>query len=131
VRVLALDYGASRTGVAVSDETGTIASPLTVIERVNTEPGMRRLLDVIDEQMPTTIVVGIPVSLDARENAQARAVREFIALLAAAIEVPVATYDERFTTKVAQQRGGSSGLDARAAALILEDYLRSVARDDG
>ena len=130
MRVLALDYGVSRTGVAVSDETGTIATPLGVVERVNTETGMRRLLDIIDEQMPATVVVGIPVSLDAKENAQARAVREFIALLGVATEVPIATYDERFTTKVAQQRGGSSGIDARAAALILEDYLRSVARDD-
>lgn len=131
MRTLALDFGAARTGVALSDETGTIASPLTVVERVNTESGRRRLLEIITEQAPAMIVIGMPVSLDAREHAQARLVREFVTSLRAATEIPVVTYDERFTTKVAAQRGGSSLVDARAAALILEDYLHSLAHDDG
>jgi putative holliday junction resolvase len=125
MRVLALDYGAARTGVAISDETGTIAQPLTVVGRVDESDGFDALLAVVREQAPATVVVGLPVSLDGREHAQARRARSFAERLAAAIQVPVTTYDERFTTSVASQRGGSAPLDARGAAVILEDYLRS------
>jgi putative Holliday junction resolvase len=125
VRVLALDYGAARTGVAVSDETGTIASPLTVVERVDTDAGLARLLDVIAQQAPAVVVVGLPVSLDGREHAQAARTRAFARRLAAASSVPVVTYDERFTTRLAARRGGRAPLDARGAAVILEDFLRA------
>jgi putative Holliday junction resolvase len=125
VRILALDYGSARTGVAVSDASGTITRPLAVVDRVGTLAGMGELVRLIAENAPGLIVVGLPVSLDAREHDQARAVRDFVTRLEAAVTVPVVTYDERFTTKVAAQRGGRAAIDARAAALILEDFLRS------
>lgn len=131
MRILALDYGSRRTGVAISDETGTVARPLTVVDHIGTAAGMGALVRLIAANAPGLVVVGLPVSLDAHEHRQARAVRDFVARLEAAVSIPVVTYDERFTTKVAAQRGGRSTLDARAAALILEDYLRSRGEEHG
>ena len=131
MRILALDYGSTRTGVAISDETGTVARPLTVVDHIGTAAGMGALVRLIAANAPGLVVVGLPVSLDAHEHRQARAVRDFVARLEAAVSIPVVTYDERFTTKVAAQRGGRSTLDARAAALILEDYLRSRGEEHG
>lgn len=137
---MALDHGAARTGVAVSDPTGTLASPLTIVEKVDGEAGFARLLALVGEEQPETIVVGLPVSLDGREHAQAARARAFARRLAAATPVPVVTYDERFTTRVAAQRGGRAPVDARGAAVILEDFLRArearadasdPGRDDG
>jgi putative Holliday junction resolvase len=68
----------------------------------------------------------LPVSLDGREHDQARLARAFAARLAAAVDVPVELYDERFTSRLADQRGGKAGRDARAAATLLEDYLRTI-----
>jgi putative Holliday junction resolvase len=126
MRVLALDYGAARTGVAVSDVTGTVARPVTVVESVDSRAGSAALAAVVAAEHPQLIVVGLPVSLDGREHAQASSARAFAARLAAAVDIPVELYDERFTTKLADQRGGKASRDARAAATLLESYLRTV-----
>lgn len=126
MRVLALDYGSVRTGVAISDESATIVRPLSVVERVDTKAGFAQLLELLAREGPGQIVVGLPVSLDGREHAQARQARAFAQRLSAAVAVPVTLYDERFTSKVADQRGGGAPRDARAAATFLEDYLRSI-----
>ena len=126
MRVLALDYGVARTGVAVSDATGTLARPLTVVRRAGTVPGLRELADIVRREQAELVVVGLPLSLDSREHDQARAVRSFVARLSRALPVPVVTYDERFTTKLAAGRGGAAALDARAAAVLLEDYLKAA-----
>jgi putative Holliday junction resolvase len=68
----------------------------------------------------------LPLSLDGREHGQARAARAFAARLREAVDVPVELFDERFTSKLADQRGGAAARDARAAATLLEDYLRTV-----
>ena len=129
MRVLALDYGAARTGVAVSDETATIARPLTVVERAGKAEGIRTIRDLVERERVSRVVVGLPVSLDGGEHAQAREVRSFAARLEEALDVPVVLYDERFTTTIAQRMGGKGELDARAAAQILEDYLASHPSD--
>lgn len=126
MRVLALDHGAVRTGVAVSDETGTLATPLLVLDHVDSEAGRAALLALVAEQRPARVVVGLPVSLDGREHAQARRARAFATRLAASLDVPVELYDERFTSKIADQRGGSAARDARAAATLLEEYLGTI-----
>ena len=87
------------------------------------------LLDLLAEHAPGRIVVGLPVSLDGREHAQAGRARSFAARLGAVVSVPVDLYDERFTSKLADQRGGRAGRDARAAAALLEDYLRRIGAD--
>jgi putative Holliday junction resolvase len=123
---MALDHGAVRTGVAISDETATLARPLTVLDRVGTDVGFAALLALVRSEAPGCVVVGLPVSLDGREHDQARRARAFAARLTAAIAVPVELYDERFTSRLADQRGGRAARDARAAATLLEDYLRTI-----
>ena len=126
MRVLALDHGSVRTGVAISDETATLARPLTVLDRVETDVGFAALLALVQREAPGCVVVGLPVSLDGREYAQAKSARAFAARLTAAVDLPVELYDERFTSRLADQRGGKAARDARAAATLLEDYLRRI-----
>jgi len=127
MRVAALDYGQVRTGVAATDPTGTIVRPVGVVERVDEPEGLARLLDTLAAEAPELVVVGLPVSLDGREHAQAGRARAFARRLESVAPYPVTLYDERFTTTVARRRGGAAPLDARGAAVILEDYLRSHA----
>jgi len=117
VKVLALDYGSARTGVAVSDPTGTVARPVTIVERVGAERGFATLLDVIRAEQPEAIVVGLPLTLRGAHGEQARETEGFVDALRAAVAVPVETYDERFTSVLA------GGDDARAAAHLLSSYL--------
>ena len=124
MRVLALDYGAARTGVAVSDATGTIAIPLEVVERAASPAGLERIREVVGEQAAERVVVGLPLTLRGEHGEQARVTEEFVGALRDVLDVPVETYDERFTTALAA-RGGDAGApeDARAAAHLLESYL--------
>jgi putative holliday junction resolvase len=126
VKIIALDHGSVRTGVAVCDETGTVARPLTVVQRVGTDAGFAALVSLLQAEQPRRIVVGLPLSLDGREHAQARLARAFAERLIEAVDVPVELFDERFTSKLADQGGGAAARDARAAATLLEDYLRTV-----
>lgn len=126
MRILALDHGTVRTGVAISDETATLARPLTVVEKVDTPHGFAALLALLEAETVCRIVVGLPVSLDGREHDQARRARAFAARLQAAVDIPVELHDERYTSKLADQRGGRAARDARAAATLLEDYLRTM-----
>jgi putative holliday junction resolvase len=122
-RVVALDYGAARCGFAVSDPSGTLATPLGAIVRPATRKGFNRLLAAIRAQEPARVVVGLPLSLSGRDSAQTTEAREFAARLAAILAIPVELYDERFTTALAQQRPGLAAEDSRAAAVLLEDWL--------
>jgi putative Holliday junction resolvase len=121
VKVLALDYGSARTGVAVSDPSGTIARPLGVVERAGSESGIARLADLIREEEAERVVVGLPLTLRGERGAQARETEAFVEALRAAVGVPVESYDERFTTRLAQTAPGPD--DARAAAHLLSSYL--------
>jgi putative Holliday junction resolvase len=123
VRVLALDYGAARTGVAVSDATGTIAKPLEVVDRAGTPRGLERIRALVREQGAEQVVVGLPLTLSGELGQQARETDEFVRALRDALAVPVETYDERFTTRIAAQAPGDAPEDARAAAHLLESYL--------
>ena len=123
MRVVALDYGSARCGVAVSDPTGTLATPLEPILRPNTRKGFNRLLATIRAHEPGTVVVGLPLSLSGRDSAQTREARAFAETLRGALGLPVELYDERFTTALAQQRPGTAAEDSRAAAVLLEDWL--------
>jgi len=123
VKVLALDYGRARTGVAVSDPTGTIARPLGVVERARTEDGLARLAELIREHDVERVVVGLPLTLRGERGEQARETEDFVQTLAAVTEVPVTTFDERFTTDLAEQTPADAAEDARAAAHLLSSYL--------
>jgi putative Holliday junction resolvase len=125
LKVLALDYGSARTGVAVSDPTGTLARPLCVVERAATEDGLGRLRDIVADEQAERIVVGLPLTLRGARGEQARETERFVAGLRAAVDVPVETFDERFTTTLA---GSGGEADARAAAHLLSSYLEWSSR---
>jgi len=127
VKVLALDFGAARTGVAVSDPTGTIVRPLCVVERAASENGLAELGLIVREQEPELVVVGMPLTLRGERGQQAQETEAFVEALRAAVDAPVETYDERFTTALAERSGGEADEDARAAAHLLESYLQRVA----
>jgi putative holliday junction resolvase len=123
LRVLALDYGSARCGVAVSDPSGTLATPLEPVLKPGTKRGLQRIAQLVGELGAERIVVGLPVSLAGGDSAQTRETRSFADRLQAAVDVPVELYDERFTTALAQQAGGSAALDSRAAAVLLDEWL--------
>jgi putative Holliday junction resolvase len=129
MKVLALDYGAARTGVAVSDATGTLARPLTVVERAASEAGLRQLVELVAAEGAERIVVGLPLTLRGEEGLQAEETARFVDALRAAVDVPVESFDERFTTTLAASGPSSRAPeDARAAAHLLESYLTWTSR---
>jgi putative Holliday junction resolvase len=121
--VIALDYGAARTGVAVSDATGTLARPLAVVERAASEDGLARVRDLVREHAAEIVVVGLPLTSRGERGAQAAETETFVTALRSVLDVPVVTYDERFTTVLAARSEGFAPEDARAAAHLLESYL--------
>jgi putative holliday junction resolvase len=128
VKVLALDFGRARTGVAVSDPSGTIARPLEIVERAGSEAGLARLAELVREEEAERVVVGLPLTLRGERGEQARETEAFVESLRGAVEVPVELYDERFTTRLANAPTGvrprlEGSDDARAAAHLLSSYL--------
>lgn len=129
MKVLALDYGRARTGVAVSDPSGTVARPLTVVERAETGPGLDRIVALVDEERPDRVVVGLPITLGGREGEQAAATRRFVDDLSGRLGIPIEVFDERFTTRLAElDEAASAPEDARAAAHLLSTYLEWSSR---
>jgi putative holliday junction resolvase len=128
-RIVALDHGEARCGVAVSDPTGTLATPLSAIERPDTRRGLAALARVVEEQGAQRVVVGLPLTLAGEEGHQARRARTFAEQLGRRVSVPVVLHDERLTTRLAERSGGGADADSRAAAHLLESYLaRATAR---
>ena len=123
MKVMALDFGPARTGVAVSDPTGTIARPVGVGERAHTEKGIAAVVELVRTEAVEQVIVGLPLTLRGERGDQARASEQFAKRLRKAVEVPVVLFDERFTTDLAQQTPSDSELDARAAAHLLSSYL--------
>ena len=128
MKVIALDYGAARTGVAVSDATGTIVRPLGVVSRAASDDGLEELGEIVREQEAERVVVGMPLTLRGERGQQADETDAFVEALRAVVAVPVETYDERFTTALAARQGGEADEDARAAAHLLESYLEHAGR---
>jgi putative holliday junction resolvase len=124
-RVLALDHGEARCGVAVSDPTGELVTPLAVIERPDTRRGLARVADVVREREAELVVVGLPLTLGGEEGEQARAARAFADRLAQAVAVPVEMHDERLTTRMADRTAGNADSDSVAAAHLLESWLQA------
>jgi putative Holliday junction resolvase len=124
--VLALDYGSARCGVAISDPTGVLASPLETVQKPDGRKGMGRILALVRELDVERVVVGLPLSLRGGDSDQTTAARAFAMVLAKRLgETPVELYDERFTTVLAQRDGpgARAGEDARAAAHLLSSWL--------
>ena len=124
-RVLALDHGAARCGCAVSDPSGTLATPLRAVPDPDSPAGLQAIADLVRETGAEAVVVGLPLTLRGDEGSQAAAARAFAGRVAKTAGVPVELHDERFTTRSARDRGGSADEDSRAAAHLLESWLES------
>jgi putative Holliday junction resolvase len=125
VKVLALDYGSARTGVAVSDPTGTLARPVEVVRRAAADAGLARILELAAAENVELIVVGLPVTLRGEHGSQAEETEAFVERLREATDLPVESFDERFTTALARQAGETQAAeDAVAAAHLLTSYLQ-------
>jgi putative holliday junction resolvase len=122
-RILALDFGDARCGCALSDPTGTLATPIGAVERPATRRGLQRLAEIARANEVERVVVGLPLTLAGEEGPQASITREFAARLSELLTVPVDMHDERLTTRQAERTGGGSDADSRAAAHLLEAYL--------
>src|SRR5829696_3273824 len=124
MRVLALDHGGARCGCAISDPSGTVVRPLGAIE----PPYSPRVAKLVTAEEVERVVVGLPVSLSGAEGEQAALTRAFAAELEELLDVPVETYDERLTTRLAERssrEGARADEDSLAAAHLLESYLAS------
>ena len=122
MRVLALDHGEARCGCALSDPSGTLATPLDPVERPDSDRGLRQLVRLIEERGVEAVVVGLPLTLAGEEGEQALRARAFAERLGGRVSIPVELYDERLTTRMAE-RGGEGDADSRAAAHLLESWL--------
>jgi putative holliday junction resolvase len=130
LRVLALDHGTVRIGAAICDPTGTLCTPLPVIE----PPEPSGVATLVREREVERIVVGLPIHLSGAEGSQAALARTFADELSALLDVPVDTYDERLTSRMAdatRRAGAKAARDSLAAVHLLEDYLVSLARKEG
>ncbi len=131
MRVLALDHGTARIGCAISDPSGTLATPLPVIE----PPQARSVADLAAKYEVERVVVGLPLHRSGEEGSQAALVRTFCTELEAILDVPVEAYDERLTTRMAdasRREGASAPPDSLAAAHLLQAYLAGrAAIEDG
>ena len=132
MRVLGLDMGERRIGVALSDPEGIVAIALTVIDRKSEDAALKQLIALTQEHQVERIVIGLPRSLDGSLGKQAQAVQTFAESLAGCTELPVVTWDERLSTVAAERMMREAGakrkkikerLDSVAAAFILQGYL--------
>src|SRR5262245_21081281 len=137
MRILALDHGTKRVGIAISDELKMIAQPLEFIAPEPFAKFLARLKEIMQEREVELILVGLPRNMDGSYGPAALKVQEFVAALRDAITVPIRTWDERLTSAQAQRfliQGGvrrqqrKEKVDKTAAAILLQSYLDSLAK---
>jgi putative Holliday junction resolvase len=133
-RVLGLDYGERRIGLALSDPLGIIARPLTIIDRKKTKDYISRISEIISEKKITSIVVGLPLTLKGHNSKQTEIVLAFIDQLKSELQIPILSIDERLSSMAAKKSlqiqavktGHEKGrVDETAAAIFLQEYLDS------
>jgi putative Holliday junction resolvase len=134
-RILALDYGTKRIGVALSDELGWTAQPLETFERRTLDRDIAHIASLVKSHEVGKVVLGLPLQLDGREGPAIRAMREFSAKLEQGVPVPIVFWDERMTTKAAEdlliaadvsRKKRKGAVDRVAAAILLQSYLASL-----
>lgn len=133
-RILGLDYGERRIGLALSDPLGIIAKPLTVIDRQKIADHISKISEIISERKVTSIVVGLPLTLKGQYSKQTEIVLDYIEQLKADLKIPILTIDERLSSiaakKSLQEQSVKTGhekgrVDETAAAIFLQEYLDS------
>jgi putative pre-16S rRNA nuclease len=134
-RILALDYGTKRIGVALSDELGWTAQPLETFERRTLDRDIAHIASLIQSHEVGKVVLGLPLQLDGREGPAIHAMREFATKLEQGVSVPLVLWDERMTTKAAEdlliaadvsRKKRKGAVDRVAAAILLQSYLASL-----
>jgi len=137
MRILALDHGTKRIGLAISDEMGTIALPLEFLDAEPLENFLKRLKDIVDSKQVEEILVGIPRNMNGTYGPAAEKARDFVAVLKAILTIPVKTWDERLTSVQANRFLIEAGMrrekrktkvDQTAAAILLQSYLDSLSQ---
>ena len=125
MRVLGLDHGSARCGCAISDPTGTLATPIEPVLRPETKAGIKQLRELVALREVDRVIVGLPLSLSGADSDQTREARAFADKLRSALgpKVPVELFDERFTTTIAASSEGRESEDSRAAAVLLDDWM--------
>jgi len=125
VRVLGLDHGSARCGCAISDPTGTLATPIEPVLRPETKAGIKQLRELVELREVDRVIVGLPLSLSGADSDQTREARAFADKLRSALgpQVPVELFDERFKTTIAASSEGRESEDSRAAAVLLDDWM--------
>ncbi|HKY70456.1 MAG TPA: Holliday junction resolvase RuvX [Nitrospira sp.] len=133
-RILALDYGTKRVGVALSDELGWTAQPLETFERRTLDWDVAHVASLVQEHDVREVVLGFPLQLDGREGPAIQAMRNFAARLERGLPVPLVLWDERLTTKAAEdlliaadvsRKKRKGAVDRVAAAILLQSYMAS------
>jgi putative holliday junction resolvase len=134
-RILALDYGTKRIGVALSDELGWTAQPLETFERRTLDRDIAHILQLVGTHEAARVLLGFPLQLDGREGPAIQAMREFAVRLEQGLSVPLVLWDERMTTKAAEdlliaadvsRKKRKGAVDRIAAAILLQSYLASL-----
>jgi len=134
VRCLGIDFGLKRVGLALSDPTGTLVSPYRTIERTTRDALFDELVEILQKESVTTIVIGLPLSLDGQDTLTTRQVRNFAQSLARRTDLPIHLVDERLSSALAEEELNAAGLrgqkrkaalDSQAAAVILRSWLES------
>ena len=125
MRVLGLDHGSARCGCAISDPTGTLATPIEPVLRPETKAGIKQLRELVELREVDRVIVGLPLSLSGADSDQTREARAFADKLRSALgpKVPVELFDERFTTTIAASSEGRESEDSRAAAVLLDEWM--------
>jgi len=140
VRILGLDIGDRRIGLAISDPNGQVAVPLRTLRRTAQDGAVEAIASLVAEENVEAVVVGLPLRMDGSVGPQAESVQEFVRKLLPAVSVPVTLWDERLSTVQAEQllrragpasRKGRAEQDALAAAIILQGYLDSRSAGGG
>jgi putative Holliday junction resolvase len=132
MRIMALDVGDSRIGVALSDPMEILASPLVIIKRLNEASDILVISNLVNEHKAGKLIVGLPMALSGEEGMQAEKVKAFVSSLKSSLSIPLELFDERFSTVTAREYMRETGKkkdrfkkhdDAIAAAVILQNYL--------
>jgi putative Holliday junction resolvase len=127
MRVLGVDLGSKRIGIAVSDRSGTIASPLTVIQRSGSVPrDHRAIADLVAEEEAEAVVVGLPLNMNGTAGPAAQAAMKEARALATVVNVPVHTSDERRTTVTADRAMMEAGMNAQARRKVVDKVAAAV-----
>jgi putative Holliday junction resolvase len=136
VRVLGLDIGDSRIGLALSDPLGILASPLMIVERADESAAVKQIVDIIHDKEVEKVIAGLPLNMDGSRGEQVEKTASFVAVLRRRLKIPVEYRDERLSTVNAREliqkvrkTNRATRYDAAAAALILQGYLDEAARD--